>query len=178
MAIFCESKNLYLREIELKDSTLISIWKKDMLIRKMSVGLNTKVTQQNQESDIQRSLETNQPYYIIALKNDDRSIGYIRINWMDDTNRFAWLRFGLGEERGKGYSKEALICLLMKLFASGTSRIDAEVFEFNDVSYFLLQSLGFIHEGTRRMAYYSDGNVYDIYTLGLLKSDFDNKLIK
>ncbi|RZT15518.1 GNAT family N-acetyltransferase [Fictibacillus sp. BK138] len=171
--MFCVSENLYLRDVKLSDSSIVAKWKNDPLIRELSIGLDTKITNENQESDIKKSIESKQPYYIISLKDSDRPIGYIRLNWMDNSERFGWLRFGLGEERGKGYSKEALSSFLQKVFSNDTHRIDAEVYAFNKISLNLLKSLGFIHEGTRRNAYYTKGSFFDVYTLGLLKGEFN-----
>ena len=172
LAIFCESERLYLRDVELTDSSLLVKWKNDDLIRKMSIGLNAIVTQENQENDIKRSLGNEQLYLIIIVKDTKRPIGYVRINWLDDTKDFAWLRFGLGKERGKGYSKEALKALITELFKKEVHRIDAEVYKFNEISFKLLQSIGFKHEGTRREAYYENKNFADVLVLGLLKEDF------
>ncbi|MDF2606838.1 MAG: hypothetical protein K0S34_1033 [Bacillales bacterium] len=172
MTVLCESTNLYLREVETSDSKLIAKWKNDKLLKEMSIGLETEISADNQQEDIVRSIQSHQLYYIIILKDTNKPIGYIRINWMDDTNYFGWLRFGLGEERGKGYSKEALKSFIQSLFENGTKRIDAEVYEFNNVSINLLTSLGFKHEGTRRKAYYTNKKFYDVYTLGLLDEDY------
>lgn len=178
VTIFCESTNLYLREAQLSDSRLIAKWKNDKFIRAMSVGLDTEINEQNQESDIRKSLEAEQPYLIITKKDVNKPIGYIRLNWMDNTTYFGWLRFGLGEERGKGYAKEALQSFLQRTFVNGTKRIDAEVYEFNEISLKLLKSLGFTHEGTRRKAYYSNEQFFDVFTLGLLDCDTNNNAIK
>lgn len=40
LPIFCESERLYLRDVELTDSSLLVKWKNDDLIRKMSIGSN------------------------------------------------------------------------------------------------------------------------------------------
>ncbi|WP_142413759.1 GNAT family N-acetyltransferase [Hathewaya massiliensis] len=50
--------------------------------------------------------------------------------------------------------------------------MDAEVYKFNEISFKLLQSIGFKHEGTRREAYYENKNFADVLVLGLLKEDF------
>lgn len=172
MAVFCESERLYLRDVEPADSSVIAKWKDEELVRKMSVGINTVITKENQEEDIKRSIKGAQIYCIITVKETDKPISYIRINWLDNTENFAWLRFGLGAERGKGYSKEALISFINQLFKEGAHRIDAEVYGFNKISFSLLQSIGFKHEGTRREAYCENDNFTDIYVLGLLRSDF------
>ncbi len=170
-SIFCESDRLYLRGVELSDSSLVARWKDDPLVRKMSTGLDAVITKENQETDIRRSLESGQIYCIITVKDTDKPIGYVRVDWLDDTGKFAWLRFGLGEERGKGYSKEALRTFISELFEKGVHRIDAEVYMFNEISFHVLESIGFKHEGTRREAYCENGRFWDILVLGLLRSD-------
>lgn len=175
MKIFCESERLYFRYIELADLPLIVKWKNDPLIRKMSIGMNARITFQNQERDIRRSIEENKDLYlIIILKETDKPIGYIRFNWMDESDCFAWLRYGLGEEREKGYAKEALNVTLKKLFALNIHRVDAEVFEFNKPSLRLLEALGFKEEGVRRDAYYDREKYFDVIVMGLLKKDLHN----
>ena len=170
--MLCESHQLYLREIKISDAKLIATWKDESLARKMSIGFETEITTENQEADIKRSIDNEQLYCMIVLKTDDKAIGYVRINWMDDENKFAWLRFGLGCERGNGYSKDALKLFIRKLFDDGVHRIDAEVFEFNTVSFHLLKSLGFKHEGTKRDGLISEGEYFDMNVLGLLEDDF------
>ncbi|MEI5908788.1 GNAT family protein [Bacillus spongiae] len=173
--MFCESENLYLRSVQLSDSSTITEWKNDHYMKEMSIGLHTTVTLETQQLDIKKSLEGHHPYYIICKKESNKPIGYIRFNWMDHTERVGWLRFGLGEDRGKGYARQALQACFRTMFETNAHRIDAEVFEFNVVSFSLLKSLGFKHEGTRRKAYYTNGQDYDVLTLGLLKNDFTNR---
>lgn len=170
--VFCQTERLSIRDVELDDCQVIAKWKNQALMKKMSIGLNTEVTYANQRTDIIKSKETNQLYFVIELKDTCKPIGYIRINWMDNEKKVGWLRFGLGEERGKGYSKEALRAVLQRLFEMGAHRFDAEIYQFNEISYRLLRSIGFSHEGTRRLAYSSEERYFDVYTMGLLKSDF------
>jgi RimJ/RimL family protein N-acetyltransferase len=171
--VYCESERLYIRAIQLSDTPLIVKWKDDPYTRKMSVGVDTEITVDNQERDIARSIVSdNEVYLIIVLKATNKPIGYIRLNWLDDNRRLGWLRFGLGEERGHGYAREALKATITKFFKNGLHRIDAEVFDFNHRSHGLLQDLGFKHEGTRRLAHYTNEGFYNIYILGLLDSEW------
>ena len=137
----------------------------------MSTGLDTVITPEREARDIQNSLERGHVYCLIIVRGADKPIGYVRADWMDDTRRFAWLRFGLGEERGKGYSKEALGCFVGELIRQGAHRIDAEVYEFNQVSRHVLESVGFVHEGTRREAHFQESRFWDVLMYGLLSSD-------
>jgi RimJ/RimL family protein N-acetyltransferase len=106
------------------------------------------------------------------VKETDRPVGYVRINWMDGDQEGAWLRFAMGEERGKGFMKDALRAYLGHLFEGGAHRVDAEVYESNEVSLGLLESLGFVVEGRKREACRAGGRRLDMHVLGLLERDF------
>lgn len=167
----CEGKRVYLRSIELTDAGLIAQWKDDILIRRMSVGLNTDISYENQFQDIKISIEEEEEIYlIIMLKDNDEPIGYIRINWLDENKEMGWLRFGLGSHRQEGYAKEALKAIVDYLFKFGVHRIDAEVLSFNYPSQFTLKSIGFMHEGTRRQAYYNGEEYIDILIFGIINN--------
>lgn len=173
---FAEHGRVYLREVNLADSSKIVCWKGDLLMRRMSIGLTTEVTLMNQDEDIRRSLKAKDELYtIICLKGTNQAIGYIRINWMDTDQTMAWLRFGLGEQRGKGFATEAIIALINNLFNKGMVRMEAEVYAYNHKSLRLLDKLGFQREGLKRSAHYEEGTYHDVICFGLLKSDWDKR---
>ncbi|MBE6061442.1 MULTISPECIES: GNAT family N-acetyltransferase [unclassified Clostridium] len=166
----CEGQRIYLRNIELNDAKLVAKWKDEIVMRKMSVGLNTNISYENQFQDIKLSIEEGEELYlIIALKDNNEPIGYIRINWLDENKEMAWLRFGLGSHRQEGYAKEGLKLIIDYLFSIGTHRIDAEVLMFNYPSQGTLRSVGFLHEGTRRQAYYDGEEYVDVFVFGIVK---------
>jgi len=51
-------------------------------------------------------------------------------------------------------------------------RITAEVYEYNERSLRLLESLGFKKEGILKEAKYHDGRYWDIIVMGLMKEDW------
>ena len=60
----------------------------------MSVGLNTNINYENQYQDIKISMDEGEELYlIIALKDNNQPIGYIRINWLDENKK--WHGLGL-----------------------------------------------------------------------------------
>lgn len=169
--MYLQTKRIYLRSIQVEDAKLLVKWKHDYFIRKMSVGLNTEINEETQLQDIKYSLNNEDDLYsLICLNDSDKPIGYIRITWIGD--KMAWLRFGLGEERKKGYAKEALIGFINQLFKDGLHRIDAEVYDYNLDSFNLLKQLGFLKEGIKREGHISEGKYSDVYVMGLLKKDW------
>ncbi|MBI9011447.1 MAG: GNAT family N-acetyltransferase [Clostridiales bacterium] len=169
--MYLNTERVFLRSVQVEDASLIVEWKSDFLIRKMSVGLDTDINIENQMKDIKSSLKSDEELYqLICLNDTGRPIGYIRINWTGDG--MAWLRFGLGEKRKKGYAKEALIGFINQLRKEGLHRIDAEVYDYNLDSFNLLTRLGFIKEGVKREAHISEEKYSDVYVMGLLRGDW------
>ncbi len=170
------SENLVIRNVLVEDCETIVTWKDQELMREMSIGASTAITLENQKEDIERSIARETPYFIIELKEGNRPIGYIRIDWMDQEKKIGWLRFGLGEMRGHGYSEEALRCVIAHFFQSGVHRIDGEVYDFNPASARVLKKLGFRLEGIRRKAIWSKGEYHDILAFGLLAKETGDRL--
>lgn len=171
--VFCEGKEVYLRTVRLSDVPLIVQWKNDPLVQRMALGPDVVATLSGERRDIKRALKSEaEVYLIITLKESDQALGYVRINWMDASHRFAWLRFAMGAERGKGFCKDALRSLFSSLFSQGVHRIEAEAYEFNTASIGLLESLGFKPEGLKRSAHFDGKEYVDIVVLGLLQEEF------
>jgi RimJ/RimL family protein N-acetyltransferase len=171
---FCQGDRVYLRPVELADASLLAKWKSDATVRAMALDPNARASPESQEEDIARAIESDdQLYLILEIKNTAQSIGYIRINWQDDEHRFAWLRFALGEHRGRGYAKDGLRCLLAHLFRHGMHRVDAEVYEFNHVCLGLLGGLGFKEEGLKRQAHFDGQKYWNVSCFGLLAEDLE-----
>lgn len=171
--VFCEGQRVYLRLLKLSDIPLVVQWKNDPLVHRMALGPDVIATLYSERKDIKRAAKSEvELYLIIILKQSDRPVGYVRINWMDASHRFAWLRFAMGTERGKGFCKDALRSLFTRLFSQGIHRIEAEAYEFNTASIGLLESLGFKPEGLKRNAHFDGKDYADIVVLGLLQEDF------
>ncbi len=169
---FCEGKEVYLRVVERSDAPLIAKWKRDPVIQRMALDPGVDVSFKKESKDIKRALKSKDQLYLVVVKRDtEQPIGYVRINWIDSSHRLAWLRFALGEHRGKGYAKDALQYFLAQLFADGAHRVEAEVYEFNEVSLGLLKGLGFKREGVKRRAHFDGDRHRDIMVLGLLATE-------
>lgn len=167
-----EGEKVYLRNVERSDVLSITEWKKDPFIKVMALSPCIEISAEDEKRNVEKAIKSSRELYLIIVKKKDNiPVGYIRVNWSDKSYRFGWLRFAIGKERGKGYSRDALQCLLFYLFERGTHRIDAEVYEFNKISLALLTNLGFKKEGIRRKAHFDGENYHNIVILGLLKQD-------
>jgi len=77
-------------------------------------------------------------------------------------------------EQGQGYGKEGVSLLVDYGFEErGLHRIEAKVFEFNEASRSLLETLGFTQEGVHRDSAFADGEFHDTYWYGLLVDEWE-----
>ena len=162
----------YLRPARSDDARVISAFKRDPLVRRMALGRGPASTEESELEQILAARESKrEDYFVIVDLADDEPVGYVRLNWMDEEHRFAWLRFALGRRRGRGLARDALATLLTHLFATGTHRIDAEAYLENERSRALLDGLGFVREGRKREANFTGDGYSDIVAFGLLEQD-------
>jgi RimJ/RimL family protein N-acetyltransferase len=137
----------------------------------MASDFGYQTNEKEQEKDIVSAINNEHQEYVV-IETDDKPIGYIRIDWMDMNKEFAWLRFALGEDRGKGYAKKALQLYIKELFGAKCKRIEGEVYQYNIPSQKVLESIGFVLEGVKRKAHYTGSDYVDVFSFGLLKEDF------
>jgi RimJ/RimL family protein N-acetyltransferase len=156
--------------VRIADAALIAKWKRDPYLQQLALLPGTKITLANQKQDIEQAMKSpRQLYFIISVRETGEAIGYVRINWFD--GKTAWLRFALGQQRGKGYAKDAIAVFVGYLFRIGAHRVEAEVGDFNMPSLCLLLRLGFKLEGLKRESCFDGKKFRDTYCLGLLKQD-------
>ena len=160
-----------LRDITIEDAKLVFLWKNDSYLQEMALGPEYKTTIEAQNEDITTVLESEFSEYRLILL-DDQAIGYIRLDYMDETKQMVWLRFALGVERGHGYAEEALRIYIEELFRKGIKRIEAEVYEINIPSHKIMEKLGFVNEGIKRKAHFIGSEYIDIYVYGLLNEEY------
>ncbi len=111
-------------------------------------------------------IERNAPRQIVLRRREDLSpIGLVGL--AEDSLRYGVdsveLNCYLSEDYARqGYMKEALACILDRLFDAGAERVAARAFAPNIASRCLLESLGFRQEGLLRRAVRGyDGVVFD-----------------
>jgi RimJ/RimL family protein N-acetyltransferase len=77
------------------------------------------------------------------------------------------------DEQGNGYATEAAgLCLDHAFDDRGLHRVFSQVFEHNDASMSVLESLGFQREGCLREHDYIRGSYRDTYVFGLLADEW------
>lgn len=116
---------------------------------------------------------------VVTEKNEtDKLIGNcgITIDWK---NRIGICGITIGEKNfhGKGYGTEAMKLLVDYGFKTlNLNRMQLETYEFNTRALKSYKKVGFVEEGLRREAIYINGNYHDCIMLGLLRSEWENKI--
>ncbi len=114
-------------------------------------------------------------HFTIRGKEDDRLLGYARIEWVEWVHGAGNLRMAIGDqaERGKGYGSEALGLMLRFAFTElNLYRLSALVGEDNPGAIRFFARHGFLEEVRRRKAILRDGQVWDLLHLGLLRDEW------
>ncbi len=79
------------------------------------------------------------------------------------------------EVHDEGYGKEAVSLVIEYVFrVYATPAVGAGVYDFNDASRGLLESLGFIEEGRIRKERFINGEYHDSVQYGLLRQEWKN----
>jgi RimJ/RimL family protein N-acetyltransferase len=128
--------------------------------------------------DIEKEIKENRNsfYFTIRAKDDDRLMGFVRLQWIEWNHGVGRLHMGLGEanDRNKGNGSEALKMILryafheLNLHRLGTQPIPA----YNEGALRFLQRAGFVEEVRRRQALQRDGKRWDAVHLGLLRDEW------
>jgi len=77
------------------------------------------------------------------------------------------------EERGKGYSTEALNLLLDYSFLTTmVTRVQAHTDVRNIASQRVLEKNGFVKEGTNRKSYFANGELHDMFIFSIMREEW------
>ncbi len=115
-------------------------------------------------------------YFTIRHREDDRLIGFARLQWVDWTNSNAFIQLGIGDpaDRRHGYGSETLQLLLRYAFTElNLFRVSAVIAEYNPIALHLFKKSGFIEEVHRRQAQNRDGRRWDVIQLGILRDEWE-----
>ena len=99
------------------------------------------------------------------------------INTHDCVPRNGTFSYGLAirrEYQRQGYASEAIRLVLSYFFIElRYQKCNVGVYDFNEASIRLHESLGFQHEGRVRRSYFTGGKYYDFINLGITREEYD-----
>lgn len=171
--VFLSGDRVALRTIEREDLDFMqeavndpSVWR--------AIGASTPVNGPQEEAFFENIVsEEGQVNLLVAV--DGEAAGLVGLTPKETQTHAEELGYWMDADyRRQGYCSEAVELVTDYAFAQrGLHRISARVFEFNDASQALLESVGFTREGTHREAVFIDGEYQDVYWYSVLADEWD-----
>ena len=116
--------------------------------------------------------------FAIRTLDSDPLIGYVELDGILWTHRVSGVSIAIGEAKhwGKGYGYEVIQLALRFAFDElNLHRVQLTVFCYNKRAIALYEKLGFQREGIHREHLQRDGERYDMYLYGLLRSEWEER---
>jgi RimJ/RimL family protein N-acetyltransferase len=164
-----------------KDAEVESRWTHDIslmrcLSRQLALPLSVAQMRKKYEA-IEKEMDEAKRlfYFTIRSKEDDRLLGFTRIEGIEWTHGVCSLRIAIGEpaDRNKGYGSEALRLTTRFAFDElNLYRISVVVGEDNPAGLLFFKRHGFVEEVRRRKSLLRDGKTWDLIHLGLLGEEW------
>lgn len=115
-------------------------------------------------------------YFAVHTKADDLFIGYGMVAHINRYHRHCHLGITIGDmsQWGQGYAREVCQAVIGYCFDKlDMNRIGVEIYDYNERSIRLFESLGFRLEGRLRQNVLKKGRFADELLYGLLKSEWN-----
>lgn len=164
-----------------KDPEVESRWSHDLtLMRTLSLhpAMPLSVAQMKKKYEaIEKEVDESRKlfYFTIRIKEDNRLLGFTRIEWIEWTHGTGNIKLAIGDpiDRNKGYGSESLELILRYAFDElNLYRLSAIVGDDNPGALRFFMRHGFVEEVRRRKALFRDGQAWDLIHLGLLRDEW------
>jgi len=161
-----------------EDIPIIASWSHDIeYSRMLRRGLIYPDTAEDYEGWFAEMAKEESGYPFAIRRIEDNSlVGWLAIRAIFWQARHCSLVIGIGDQsqRGRGYGSDALrVALKYAFLEMNLNRVGLEVMSYNDAGIRAYSKVGFQHEGTLRAFVYRDGVYYDIYTMSILRSEWE-----
>jgi RimJ/RimL family protein N-acetyltransferase len=164
-----------------KDPEVESRWTHDLaLMRSLSrqPALPLSVAQMKKKYEaIEKEVDESKRlfHFTIRSKEDDRMLGFTRLEWIEWTHGTCNLKIAIGDpvERNKGFGSDALHLIMRFAFSElNLYRLSAVVGDDNQPGLRFFKRYGFVEEVRRRKSLLRDGQTWDLIHLGLLRDEW------
>lgn len=170
-------ERIYLRPAERDEVELMATWLNDAHVTETLGGRGPQGDSAEERwfEELQAEQGKSRWHFVICLRADDRPIGIVGLQSVDQVNGKAELGVAIGEPElwDQGYGSEASQVILDFGFGElRLHRIYLHVFAANGRAMRLYEKLGFRLEGTGRQAVYRHGARHDVQLMGLLHDEW------
>ena len=171
-----KSKLLSLRPIELNDDIILQQLINNPLVSENVVGWTFPVSLFSQKNWIQSNIN-NLSYRLVVVDNEtNEAIGITGLWDIDWHNQAAMSAIKLlPEKTKKGFGTEAIMLSMAWAFYNvGLRRLHGAILDFNGPSMgAYVKKCGWKVEGRQREAIFRKGEWHDLYSVAILKREFD-----
>lgn len=165
-----------------RDSNLWSEWRQNSEFLRLLEGdpavlYSRKANKDWMEKHLQDFLEFE---FMIQTLDQPIPIGFVGLEGNIRFHKDAFVGIGLGDPKywGKGYGTEAMALILRYAFMElNLHRVSLNVFSYNERAIRSYQKNGFVIEGKISNLVERDGKFWDVYYMGILKSEWLEKNI-
>lgn len=174
-------QRVMLREYKAEDIQDIRRWVNDgMSTRYLSTRFWPAQTMVDSEEFLARMLQSSHNAYnfVIADKNDERYIGQLDMFRLDWRLRCGELGMVIAsqDDRGQGIGQEALGLIQRFAFRTlGLERLELEVHMDNAAALHCYKKSGFLLEGVKRHAFFSEGRFCDVGIMSVLSEEYESR---
>ena len=164
-----------------KDPEVESRWTHDLTLQRSisrlpAIPLSTAQMKKKYEA-IEKEVDESRRlfYFTIRGKEDNRLLGFVRIEGIEWTHGTCNLKLAIGDpvDRRKGYGSESLQLSLRFVFNElNLYRVSVVVGEDNPQALKFFEKFGFVEEVRRRKALQRDGQTWDLIHLGILRDEW------
>ena len=102
------------------------------------------------------------------------AVGRLSVHQADRRNRVFHFGIGIGRDHWRqGYATEALELVFRFYFRElGYQKVESGIYAFNEASLRFHEAFGFVVEGRRRRALFTDGEYHDVVLIGMTDDEF------
>ena len=162
-----------------RDSKIFASWRTNSeYLRLMDEGFALQFSIEQLKKWIEENeLSDKYAVFVIKSKEDEQVIGEIGLSGFQGkhSNAFVGISIGDPENWGKGFGTDAMRVILRYGFGMlNLHHISLTVFEYNPRGVKSYEKAGFKLEGIHRQLLYRDGRRWDMYSMGILKSEWED----
>lgn len=173
-------ERIYLSPRNSEDVEQFTEWLNDFNTTDYIGRSGASVTLDTEKEYLSRVSKDTATFVIITLE-DNKMIGTVSLEQIDDINRNATLGIFIGDKdyRDNGYGTEAIRLILEYGFRYlNLHNIKLDLMEFNERALKCYKKCGFQENGRRRKCKFINGKYYDSISMDILAEEFTGDFIK
>lgn len=175
---FLVGDKIYLRPFEMSDAPKMAPWINDYEVTR-NLRIHRPMSTKHEEDFVAHVHKLEHDVTLaMVVKEGDKLIGSVGLHNVDVTNRHCMFGIVIGEKAlwGKGYGTEGTRMMTMYAFETlNMNRVWLHVYEFNARGMKAYEKVGYKKEGLLRQHVYREGRYWDVVSMGILRTDWDEQ---